>query len=415
MNLVDGKILAADECESVLDSLEDRLLATLEKDRLNPETVVAACGRLVEGLDEDFFLAQMEPLGISPAQGRQYIAEAKEMFRAETLRRRLRTELGVDLTRIEPLGTLLHVAAGNMDGLPAFSVLEGLLTGNINILKLPAEEGGVSVSLLRELIREEPILAEYIYVFDYSSRDVLHIKKLLSAADAVVVWGGDEAVMAFRTMVKPNTKLIEWGHKVSFGYVTRAGLSEEGLSDFARNIAETGQMLCSSCQGLFLDTEDLGEVYSLCERFVPLLTRAAADISGIGMAAQATLELYTAELEALKTGERVFRGEGYGAIARSGNKLESAPAPRVPWVKPLPRKSIIRTLRPYKNHLQTVGLLCGDDERDMLARLFFKTGAVRVTTGERMSRAEINMPHDGEYPLRRYTKVVSRPLPRFIS
>ena len=405
MNLVDGKMLASDECESVLDSLEERILVTLSKDRLRPGTVVAACDRLAKGLDEAAYLAKMGQLGISPARGRQYIAEAREMFRAEALQQRLQTELGNDLSRVEPLGTLLHVAAGNMDGLPAFSVLEGLLTGNINILKLPAEEGGVSVGLLAELIREEPTLAEYIYVFDYSSRDVLHIRKLLAAADAVVVWGGDEAVAAFRAMVKPNTKLIEWGHKVSFGYVTRSGLTDEGLSGFARNIAETGQMLCSSCQGLFLDTDDMGEVHSLCGRFAALLAREVAGFPSVGLIAQATLELYTAELESLATGGRVYRSQGCGVIARSDSKLESAPAPRVPWVKPLPRERILRSLYPYKNHLQTVGLLCGEGEREALARQFFKTGVVRVTTGGSMSRNELNMPHDGEYPLRRYVKV----------
>ena len=42
-----------------------------------------------------------------------------------------------------PLGVLLHIAAGNADGLPAFSVAEGLATGNINILKLPQADNGL--------------------------------------------------------------------------------------------------------------------------------------------------------------------------------------------------------------------------------------------------------------------------------
>ena len=42
-----------------------------------------------------------------------------------------------------PLGVLLHIAAGNAEGLPFFSVVEGLLAGNINILKLPGMDDGV--------------------------------------------------------------------------------------------------------------------------------------------------------------------------------------------------------------------------------------------------------------------------------
>ncbi|MDR2615206.1 MAG: acyl-CoA reductase [Oscillospiraceae bacterium] len=407
MNLVDGRFLTADECEAVLDDLENRILATLGNGRLAPETVIAACDRLAGKLDEERYIARMDALGIPEALGRRYVAEAREIFKAEALRERLRAELGEDLQNAEPLGTLLHVAAGNADGLPAFSVLEGLLTGNINILKLPSEEGGASAELLRELILEEPGLAEYVYVFDYSSRDLVHISKLLAAADAVVVWGGDEAVRTLRSLVSPNTKLIEWGHKVSFGYVTRGGLTDDGLRGFARNIAETGGLLCSSCQGVYLDTEEISEVYALAERLLKLLEReTAAYPPPTGISAMTTLELYTSELEAPFSGGRVFRGNGCGVTARGDRRLESAPAPRVPWVKALPRGELIWTLRPHKNHLQTVGLLCADDERGELTRALFRAGAVRVTSGERMSRAEPSAPHDGEWPLRRYVKLV---------
>jgi len=126
------------------------------------------------------------------------------MFSKESLLHRLAVELGDDYGKpvtfrpifreysvtqqTVPLGVLLHIAAGNADGLPAFSILEGLLTGNINILKLSAAEGGISVRLLLEFIKAEPVLADYIYVFDYSSRDIEHIEKLISAVVCSLVF-----------------------------------------------------------------------------------------------------------------------------------------------------------------------------------------------------------------------------------
>ena len=71
-----------------------------------------------------------------------------------------------------PMGTLLHITAGNMEGLPVFSIVEGLLTGNVNILKLPGNDGGLSMDIILRLIRLEPALADYIYVFDTSSGDL---------------------------------------------------------------------------------------------------------------------------------------------------------------------------------------------------------------------------------------------------
>jgi hypothetical protein len=265
-------------------------------------------------------------------------------------------------------------------------------------------------------------------VFDYSSRDVTAIADLVAVADAVVVWGGDAAVAALRRLVPPNTRLIEWGHKVSFGYVAGGALADavgsapvdaaavgdgHGLGGLAANIALTGQVLCSSCQGIFVDTDSTAQVDAFCESFLPLLEGAMAGKrgrlrpeDGIGAEAAVTLELYTAELESAQTGARVFRGRGCGLVALPPGPAEPAPAGGVAWVKPLPRERIVGALRAHKNHLQTVGLVCDPVDRLALAERFWRAGAVRVAAGELMSAPSAASPHDGDYPLRRYTKLV---------
>ena len=190
MNLVKGKILNSKECDNILENLEQHILNTLNKGQLSTETVIAACNKVVTEFDESEYIDAISRLGIDQSLAKSYIDEFRQAFGKESLLRRIEVELGSAAAgQILPLGVLLHIAAGNADGLPAFSVLEGLLAGNINILKLPAAEGGISVRLLQELKKAEPQLAEYIYVFDYSSKDIEHMEKLISAADAVVVWG----------------------------------------------------------------------------------------------------------------------------------------------------------------------------------------------------------------------------------
>lgn len=426
MNLVNGEILDAKKCDATLDDLEQRILNTLENGELRPETVIAACDRLVAGLDESMYLNAMAELGMNETLSRRYISEARRMFSGESLRRRLKAELGENFgqwksytpifkdfpvkEKICPLGVLLHVAAGNADGLPAFSVLEGLLAGNINILKLPSQEGGSSARLLLELIKIEPALAEYIYVFDYSSKDIVHMERLISAADAVVVWGGKEAVSALRRLVPPHIKLIEWGHKVSFAYVTERGITEDGLTGLAKNIADTGQLLCSSLQGIFIDTDDKDLVYGFCRQFLPVLDNVLSQNPqniGIGIKSQIALKLYSEELEEMYRGSKVFKGRNCSLIAYPDKALETAIQFGNAWVRPLPQSELTATLRPYKNFLQTVGLLCADSEREIISKMLFKTGVVRVCPGERMSSAYCGAPHDGEYSLRRYTKIVT--------
>jgi hypothetical protein len=426
VNLVNGKITDSNESQAVLDTLSKQISDTLSKGDLDPQTVIDACDRLIRNMDGEKYIDAMEELGIARNTGLEYLRRAKTMFSREYLQARLTRELGAyDMNerlytplfgdcavteRLAPLGVLLHIAAGNADGLPAFSVLEGLLTGNINILKLPEVDGGVSVRLLMELIRIEPRLAGYIYVFDYSSKDTKSISKLIDAADAVVVWGGDQAVSALRRLAGPEVRLIEWGHKLSFAYVTDQGLNDETLRGVARNICRTDQLLCSSCQGIFLDTDDMETVYRFCERFLPILEEAANEFptqAGIGIVSQVTLELYNEELESHYNGSRIFCGKGCSVIAYHDSTLQSSIQFRNCWVKPLPRERLLDTLRPYKNHLQTAALLCAEDERPELIEILSKTGIVRVTDGDKMSDTYCGAAHDGESPLRRYMKIFS--------
>lgn len=426
MNLVNGEIINEKECDSILENLEQYILNTLNKRRLSAETVINACHKVVTSLDEAEYIDTMGELGIDESLGKSYISEFRQAFSKESLLNRMRVELGdtfsefvtfntihKDFTvtsQVLPLGALLHIAAGNADGLPAFSVLEGLLTGNINILKLPAAEGGISVRLLLELIKAEPVLAEYIYVFDYSSKDIEHMEKLISAVDAVVVWGGKEAVSGIRKIVPPNIKLIEWGHKISFAYITKQGITTRGLEGLAKNIADTGQLLCSSLQGIFLDTDDMDIVYEFCRRFLSVLNYAIEQCPmeiGIGIKSQLALKLYTEELEGIYKNSRIFKCSNCSLIAYPDKNLDTSIQFGNAWVRALPHSEVLTVLRPYKNYLQTVGLLCSPSELQFLTDKLYKTGVVRICKGEHMSLDYSGASHDGEYPLRRYTKIVS--------
>ncbi|MFR2847742.1 MAG: acyl-CoA reductase [Hungatella hathewayi] len=55
-----------------------------------------------------------------------------------------------------------------------------------------------------------------------------------------------------------------------------------------------------------------------------------------------------------------------------------------------------------------MGLLCGEDEREALAYLLCRAGAVRICDGGSMSKLHTPGAHDGEYPLRRYRRIITK-------
>ena len=201
MILFAGRLYPASEQPRLLDELEDRINGALARGRLSPETVVRAIDRLGNMLRAGELNDLIEQSGLSG-----YMEKAREfasLLSREYLVRKLNTELGegffdpsetppaCGLAGIKkmplPLGTLFHISAGNMDALPAYTVVEGLLTGNVNILKLPQADNGLTVAALSKLIETEPSLAEYVYVFDTPSSDIAAMRRLSEMADGVVV------------------------------------------------------------------------------------------------------------------------------------------------------------------------------------------------------------------------------------
>lgn len=425
MNLISGIEVTRKQSFAALDSLYGSVCRTLAAGELPLQRVIAACDKLSGRLTEAKYLPALLSLGMPRQKALGELVQAKAMLSRAYTEARLMHEFhempGTVSEFIpygqsehaaqvwKPLGVLLHIAAGNVDALPLLSVIEGLLTGNINLLKLPGADDGLTVPLLRELITIEPLIADYVYVFDLPSSDTESMKKLAQIASAIIVWGGDAAVTAIRQAAHPDTRIIEWGHKISFAYVS-GNVSEESLEGIAYNICDTDQRFCSACQGIYLDTDDMEEVYYFAERFMSILDRVAAAMErplSLSLQAQKTLELYTEELESISAPKRVYRTPRCSVIAYPDSRLEPSYMFRNCWVKPLPRAQIIPALLPYKNRLQTAALVCGENERTPLENMLLKTGIVRLTSGRNMSAGYCGLPHDGDYPLPRYMKRIS--------
>lgn len=410
--------------DRILDSLCQRLNQTLAKPAPAADTVIAAIDRLGQQVAAGAFDDQIAALQIDGAE--QYKNLAIRLLRRDYLEFKVRTELGADfstdrvtnpppglaplrvLTR--PLGVLLHIAAGNADGLPAFSVAEGLVTGNINLLKLPQADNGLSLAIIEALLEIEPSLADYIYVFDTPSSDLAALKHMADLSDGIVVWGGETAVAAVRRFAHPGTKLIEWGHRLSFAYLS-GSVPHWALVDLADHIIATRQLLCSSCQVVYLDTADMDQVRSFCDRFYPVLEASARrqQPKTIGAVAALTLRSRTERLEALLDGGKAKRwcSPLCSLIPKEDSALELSPMLGNVLVKPLPRVQLLEVLREKKQYLQTAGLFCLPEDREYLTQLLIRAGVTRITTLRNMSASLPGEAHDGEYPLQRYLRTVN--------
>lgn len=427
MILSEGKMFHSSKQNDILDRLEERINRTLASESLEVETVIAAADQLGRRIASGEFDDRIKEF--SGENFGEYVKTAAILMKRENLEYRVAAELGADFkpwaeitppygigraeVRYLPMGTLFHIAAGNADGLPAFSVLEGLLTGNVNLLKLPEADNGLSIEIFRQLIDIEPALKNFIYVFDTPSSDIEAMRRMAEMSDGIVVWGGDTAVRAVRSLAPAGAKIIEWGHKLGFAYISGYEDKEAELSALAGHIISTRQLLCSSCQTIFINTDSMDELERFCTEFLPYLEKAAAadPVTEIGVSAEITLRRYNGVLEnaigLATTDSRIYQGKGCSLTMLADRGLELSYMYGNCLVKAMPEREMISTLRSSKGYLQTAGLICERKSRSRLTELLLRSGVNRVMRAGTMSASFCGEAHDGEYPLRRYLRVAN--------
>ncbi len=414
--LFHGEILENKEQDRILKLLYEDCLTTLnQKPKLTIKQVIHACDAVYQkAISGEYDEIAIPLLKMADISYERFLSMAK-LFSKEGLEYKCKIELGQDYENPVallngtkryryPLGILFHIAAGNVDGLPAYSVVEGLLAGNINILKLPTGDSGLSIRLLKELIDVEPAIKDYVYVFDVPSTEINTLQIFADISDGVVVWGGDVAVEAAKKMTGITTKLISWGHKLSFAYATQSATDEQ-LYELAMHICATNQVLCSSCQGIFFDTDSLEELDHFAKRFLEIFKKANANSHtlDIGMCGKNTIRIYNEQLENPK--KKIYTADGVSVFVEEDSELALSMLFRNVWIKRLKKEDIISNLKQHKNHLQTCGLLCNKEEKEYLSHLLASAGVVRITNGD-MDRMFAGEAHDGVYPLQEYSRIV---------
>ena len=418
MILYKGEICENKEQNRLISSLYEDMIKTLSfGGHPSIDSVIDACDRLYQRIMNHEFdeiaLPLLKALNI-PYSALDHYAS---YFSKEGLTKKVDIELGElkngelsldnsNSRRLEPLGILFHIAAGNVDLLPAYSVIEGLLVGNINILKLPTGDNGLSVNLLQELIKEEPSLKDYIYVFDVPSTEIETIKKLSSFADATIVWGGDEAQKAARNFVDIHSSVIAWGHKLSFSYVDM-NVKDEELEKLCESICISNQLFCSSSQGIYVNTNSVEDLHALAKRLLPIFASVSkkAGTLPLTMKAKNSLLLYNEKLEG---NTNIYSDSGVSIVVKEDDKLELSYLYQNIWIKALNEDDIIKVLKPNKNLLQTVSINNGLLNKQKITDSLIKAGVTRVVPLGENSRMISGESHDGEYPLRRYSRIVEK-------
>ncbi|MEV6837194.1 acyl-CoA reductase [Streptomyces sp. NPDC051133] len=397
---------------------------------LPTEVVLGACAAVADDLADPASDLYGRVAGHLPGgEAASVLAELAAALTRQALERKLRRELGglrpERLTRPDaretvfeawaPVGLLVHIAPSNAAAVAPLSVVEGLLAGNLNVLKTGSADTALAGEVLAALGAADAtgLIAERVVVLRFASSRRDWLETLCGQADAIAVWGGEDAVRAVGELAPPGCRVVEWGHRISFAYLTPGAAADDTLLDaLAEDVCRLEQQACSSPQVVYLDTEDREELFAFAGRFAERLSKVSdarpAPRPGTAEQAEITTVQQLARLEQHLGLTRVFAAEdgSWRVLADTRPALDASPLHRSVRVKPLPRTAVTSTLRPMRRYLQTAAVAGGRADVAELSRALFAAGVTRVTPVGSMLDGYDGEPHDGVYALQRYSRRV---------
>jgi hypothetical protein len=397
---------AVHDLVQVIDRVVHRLL-----DAQNPQRqALNALLARTTGLDEE-----MLRLGLS-----RYL----QSFRAPQLQRFVVEDLGNPglLDRFEPRAkgglsmavgpqVLMHVWAGNVPGLPLWSLVAGLLVKAGNVCKLPSVEPLVASVFADMLAVEAPELADGLAVVWWPGGDTARESVVLSQADVVMAYGDNQTLTALRAQVPITTRFLPFGHKLSFGMVSTAALDARRVHEVARlaalDVARFEQQGCYSPQVFYVArggrSTPLDFAHHLQQQLRALSLQYPRRELNLGERQALASWRATHESAAMAGQGVVMLGDAsdpFGVAYSEALAFSPSALNRTVQVVAVDELAQVPALiAPHRDLLQTVGIAAAPQELLALTKALAWAGVTRICAIGSMTLPEAGWHHDGRFNL----------------
>ena len=311
----------------------------------------------------------------------------------------------------QPLGVVAHVSAGNVFVGGVDSLIQGIVTKNVSLMKMSSVDPLFPVLFARSLreLDAEGVVSASVALLLWPGGDAAIERVIKQGCDGVVVYGGAETVRSYREDLGLHTKLIEYGPEYSFVMVMPDALARTGLDAAARRIARDvvmwEQSACSSPHAVYVEN---AEGATTADDLADALARALAEwarelppgtitddegteITRVREMAKVEQVMGTACLLAPPGG-----GTEWTVVVQRTPDFDTSCLNRTVFVKPVARlEEGIAAMEPLAEYLQSVAILADLPRAEALGQALTRLGADRFVEIGQMAVRKHGTPHDG--------------------
>lgn len=304
--------------------------------------------------------------------------------------------------RAFPRGLSVHILPGNVPISGVISILRGLVTKNQCVAKAasadPVTPCALALSFL-DVDPEHPVSRATSAV--HWRPDDEAAGRLISEADAVCAWGGQEAIRWVRHHAAEETPVVPFGPKRSFALVGTGADVHEAARGIAHDVVLYDQRACFAIQRVFVE----GDPDPLVDALRPALDEHCRLIGPARQSEDEVARVELARLEDAFCGGQIHSGGLWTVVVQPVPDYDSEhPLGRVLYVHPV-------------QSLEEVYPLAGPDVQTVAASpwsllerhrdAFARRGVSRFVEVGLSNIFRIGGTHDAQNPLQGLVRMVS--------
>ena len=219
--------------------------------------------------------------------------------------------------------------------------------------------------------------------------------------------GSDKTLADVRRRAPLSARLLGYGSKVSFGYISRHAIEKQSrttVQQAARAIVAWDQRGCLSPHDIYVEESrvgsaeyfaaDLATELEMMEMKMPRGKHSARDSAAIATR-RAFYEVRAADSQETRMWAS-SESTAWTIILESDPRFQASCLNRFIYIKAVPDlETALHGADPIREQVSTIGLACGPDERTELARRFSRWGARRICPLGEMQNPPLSWRHDG--------------------
>lgn len=303
---------------------------------------------------------------------------------------------------------IAHITAGNIP-VPLFmSIVLGLLTRSAQFVKCASGTSFLPRMFAHSIYDADAKLGACLELAEWKGGNADLEQALFAEADCITATGCDETLAALRSRIPAKARVLGYGHRISFGYITAEALSGFGakkvMANAANDVVAWDQLGCLSPHVFYVEhgagvsaeqfAEKLAEELAQREKGEPRGRLSVEEAATI-----ASKRSFYKVRAANSPDTWLWCSEGSTAwtvVYEADRRFQLSSLSRFIYVKAVTDlDDLLQGAESVRGQISTVGLAAPEDRVPGIAERLGRWGVTRVCPLGKMQNPRLSWRHDG--------------------